>query len=44
MKKRSQKADQQADKNSISKEGPTQISEDQIKGDQRTRTEEPGLL
>jgi hypothetical protein len=34
-KNRTQKADQQADKSSISKEGPTQIREDQSRG---TRT------
>jgi hypothetical protein len=41
---RSQKADQQADKSSRSKEGPTQIREDEITGDQRIRAEEPGPL
>jgi hypothetical protein len=41
---RSQKADQQADISSRPKEGPTQIREDGIKGDQRTRAEEPGPL
>jgi hypothetical protein len=43
-KNRSQKADQQADKSSRSKERPTQIREDEIKGDPRTRAEEPGKL
>jgi hypothetical protein len=41
---RTQKADQQGDKSSRSKEGPTQIREDEITGDQRIRAEEPGPL
>jgi hypothetical protein len=42
---RTQKADQQTDKSSRSKEGPTQMREDEITGDPRIRsTEEPGPL
>jgi hypothetical protein len=41
---RLQKAVQQTDKSSRSKVGPTQIRENQIKGVQRTRAEEPGPL
>jgi hypothetical protein len=41
---RSQKADQQEDKSIRSKEGQTQIREDEITRDKRTRAEEPGPL